>query len=127
MVIPLLCLALLIVSFFAKIPGGVKWAAIVVGVAALQIALALVSFDAPWIGILHGLNAFALAGVAGRAAREASVATGASTPSTRSRLTDPEGAAAGTPAPRRRLRALIATARGARDHRPARAGSGGPA
>ncbi len=28
MLIPLLALVLLIISFFAKIPGGVKWAAI---------------------------------------------------------------------------------------------------
>ena len=31
MIIPLLGLALLVVSFFAKVPGGVKWAAIVLG------------------------------------------------------------------------------------------------
>ena len=74
-VIPLLCLALLVVSFFAGIPGGVKWAAIVLGVAALQIGLAFVSFGvSSWIGVLHGINAFLLAGAAGRAARQAAVA-----------------------------------------------------
>ena len=73
-VIPLLCIALLVVSFFAAIPSGVKWALIVLGVAVLQIALAVVSYSASWIGALHGLNAFALAGVAGRAARLASAA-----------------------------------------------------
>ena len=77
MVIPVLCLALLVVSFFAGIPGGVTWAAIVVGVAALQIVLALFSFEAPWLGIVHGLNAFALAGVAGRAASQAGGGPGA--------------------------------------------------
>lgn len=66
--IPLVALLLLIVSFFAKIPGGVKWAAIVFGVAVLQVLLAFVSFGAPLVGALHGMNALVLAGVAARAA-----------------------------------------------------------
>ena len=37
----------------------------------LQIALAFVSFGAPVVGALHGLNAFALLAVAGMAARRA--------------------------------------------------------
>jgi hypothetical protein len=69
MVIPLLALALLIVSFFAGIAGGVKWAAIVFGLVVLQVLLAIVSFGAPAVGALHGLNAFALAAVAGIAGR----------------------------------------------------------
>ena len=71
MVIPLLALVLLIVSFFAKVDGGVKWALFVVGLVVLQIALAFVGFAAPVVGALHGLNAFALAGVASMAARKA--------------------------------------------------------
>jgi hypothetical protein len=71
MVIPLLALLLLIVSFFAKVDGGVKWALFVVGLVVLQIALAFVAFGAPVVGALHGLNAFALAGVASMAARKA--------------------------------------------------------
>ena len=70
-VIPLLAIIMLIVSFFARIPGGVKWAAIVFGLVVLQFLLALVSFSAPVLGILHGLNAFALAAVAGLAGRNA--------------------------------------------------------
>jgi len=70
-VIPLLGLALLVVSFFAKIPGGVKWAAIVFGVVVLQFVLAIVAFSAPVIGALHGVNALVLAGVADQAARRA--------------------------------------------------------
>jgi hypothetical protein len=69
MVIPAIALLLLIVSFFAKVDGGIKWALYVVGLVALQIALAFVSFGAPVVGLLHGLNAFALAGVASMAAR----------------------------------------------------------
>ncbi|MFG1621424.1 hypothetical protein [Kribbella sp. NPDC049227] len=72
MVIPILALLLLIVSFFAKIQGGIRWALYVVGLVALQIVLAFLSFGvAPVIGTLHGLNAFALAAVAGIAARRA--------------------------------------------------------
>jgi hypothetical protein len=69
MVIPLLALLLLIVSFFARVTGGVKWAGFVFGLVVLQVALAFVSFAAPVVGALHGLNALALLAVAGLAAR----------------------------------------------------------
>jgi len=69
--IPIIALLLLIVSFFAKVDGGVKWALYVVGLVVLQVALAFVSFGAPVVGLLHGLNAFALLAVAGMAARRA--------------------------------------------------------
>lgn len=75
MVIPLLAIVLLIVSFFAGVPGGVKWAAIIFGLVALQIALAFVAFGAaPAVGALHGLNALALLAVAGMAGRRAATA-----------------------------------------------------
>ena len=67
MVMPVLALALLIVSFFAKIPDGVKWAAIVLGLVVLQVVLAIVSFSVSGLGALHGINALILAAVAGRA------------------------------------------------------------
>ncbi|HZX04723.1 hypothetical protein [Kribbella sp.] len=70
-IIPIVALLLLIVSFFAHVQGGVKWALYVVGLLVLQIALAFASFGAPVVGLLHGLNAFALAAVAGLAARRA--------------------------------------------------------
>jgi hypothetical protein len=68
-VIPLLGLVLLIVSFFAAkvVPGAVKWAGIVFGLIVLQVVLAFVAFGAPIVGALHGINALALIGVAGRA------------------------------------------------------------
>jgi hypothetical protein len=72
--IVLITLVLLIVSFFAHIPGGVKWAAITFGVAVLQYALVVVSFPVPVLGMLHGINAFVLAGVASIAMRKARVA-----------------------------------------------------
>jgi heme A synthase len=73
-VIPLLSIILLIVSFFARIPGGVKWALITFGVVVLQILLAILGFGAPVVGLLHGLNAFAVAAVASIAMRKARVA-----------------------------------------------------
>lgn len=73
-IIPLLAIVLLIISFFAGIPGGVTWAAGVFGLVVLQIVLAFAAFPVPVIGILHGLNAFALAGIAGVAGRKAATA-----------------------------------------------------
>lgn len=71
MVIPILVLALLVVSFFAKVRGGVKWAALLVLAVALQITLGFSAFELPALGLLHGINAFViltLAVVATRAA-----------------------------------------------------------
>jgi hypothetical protein len=79
-IIPLLALILLIVAFFARIPGGVKWAAITLGVAILQVALAYISYGVPFIGLLHGLNAFALAAVASVAMRKARLASAPAEP-----------------------------------------------
>jgi Family of unknown function (DUF6220) len=63
-VIAVLGLALLVVSFFAHVPGGVKWAAITFGLIVLQWVLAIGAFDAAIIGILHGVNALAIFAVA---------------------------------------------------------------
>lgn len=68
--IPLVALLLVVVSFFAKVPGGTKWALIVFGVVVVQYALAFLGRIAslPAIGALHGLNALILFGVAVTAA-----------------------------------------------------------
>jgi len=71
MVIPLLALLLLIVSFFAHIDGGIRWALYVVGLVALQIVLAFLSFGVPALGALHGLNALAILAVSFLAYRRA--------------------------------------------------------
>jgi heme A synthase len=71
MVLPVLALAFLILAFFAKVPGGVKWAAIVLGSVILQVVLGYTGFDVPAVGLLHGLNAFALFSLAILAARSA--------------------------------------------------------
>jgi hypothetical protein len=71
MVVPVIALAFLIVAFFAHVPGGVKWAAIVFGSVAVQITVAYAGYDAPVVGLIHGLNAFALFSLAIVAARAA--------------------------------------------------------
>jgi hypothetical protein len=69
-IMPLLGLILLVVSFFAakSVPGARKWAGIVFGLIILQVALALFAFSVPALGALHGINALAVLGTAGRAA-----------------------------------------------------------
>jgi heme A synthase len=64
----LVALALLIVSFFAKIPHGVRWAVIVLACAFVQIALGALSRMLAPIGALHGAVALVLFGVAVTAA-----------------------------------------------------------
>jgi hypothetical protein len=70
-VIPLLALLLLVISFFVKVDGAVKWAGLVVLAVAVQITLAFISFGAPAVGLLHAANAFVIAGAASMAARRA--------------------------------------------------------
>jgi hypothetical protein len=69
MVIPVLGLVLVIVSFLVRrtLPQAPKWAGIVFGLIVLQVVLAFVSFSAPIVGALHGINALAILGTAGRA------------------------------------------------------------
>jgi hypothetical protein len=69
MVIPLLALALLIVSFFTRIPGAARWAGLVLLLVVLQITLGLVGHGIPAVGALHGMNALVLFSVAVVAAR----------------------------------------------------------
>jgi hypothetical protein len=63
-VVPLIALLFLISSFFAKVPGGVKWALIVFGLTVLQVALGLFSHEVAGLGWLHGLNALLVFGTA---------------------------------------------------------------
>ena len=68
----------LIVSFFAKIDGGVKWAGIVFVAVVLQWVFAIIALRAPVVGILHGINAFVIFGTAMTAMQRAKAS--ASTP-----------------------------------------------
>jgi hypothetical protein len=63
-VIPVIALALLIVSFFTKVPGAIKWAVIVFGLVVVQGTLGFLGREFSLVGALHGLNALALFGVA---------------------------------------------------------------
>jgi hypothetical protein len=59
--IPLLGLILLIVAFFAKIPGGVRHGAILFVLILVQaFVLPLLAGGAPFVGMLHGANALAI-------------------------------------------------------------------
>jgi hypothetical protein len=60
MVIPALALIFLIVSFFAKVPGGIMWAALVLAAVVLQVTLGLLGHEAAIWGGLHGINALVL-------------------------------------------------------------------
>jgi hypothetical protein len=63
-VVPGIALLLLIVSFFTKVSGAIKWALIVFALVVVQGQLGFLGHDFPLGGALHGLNALALFGVA---------------------------------------------------------------
>jgi hypothetical protein len=73
MIIPILVLLLLIVSFFAKVPGGVRSAVILLVLVAVQVFLGIFAHDVPYVIVLHVLNAFAIMGVAAMAGRRTMV------------------------------------------------------
>lgn len=74
--IPLVALILLIMSFFAKVPGGVKLAAGIFALIVLQvIVLPMLSREVgSGFGALHGVNALVLMGVALLAGKRAATA-----------------------------------------------------
>ena len=80
--IPIAALLLLIISFFAKVPGGIRWALFLFLTVIVQTLLAGFAHAVPGIGWLHGMVAlvlFGLAVTAGiRAGRKTPVAADAS-------------------------------------------------
>jgi heme A synthase len=58
--IPVIALLLLISSFWAKVPGAVKAAGLVVLLVVLQVTFGILGHDIPLIGAVHGLNALLL-------------------------------------------------------------------
>jgi hypothetical protein len=70
---PLLGLALLIVGYLAKIPGGAKWAGYTLIAILGQVALASLASSGTIVGGLHGANAFAVLWLAICAGRLVSV------------------------------------------------------
>jgi Family of unknown function (DUF6220) len=81
MIIPIVVILLLIVSFFAKVPGGVQKAAILFGLVALQVFLGIFSHEIPGVIVLHVLNAFAILGLAIAAGRSTMVVNETAQPS----------------------------------------------
>jgi hypothetical protein len=79
-VIALLAIALVIVSFFAKFDGAAKWAGFVFLAVLLQWVFAIVAFEAPVAGVLHGLNAIVVFSVALQAGRRVGALPGTTTP-----------------------------------------------
>ncbi len=62
--IPLIALALLVVSFFAKIPGGVRFGVIMFVLIIVQaFVLPILADGAPFVGMLHGANALVILGM----------------------------------------------------------------
>jgi hypothetical protein len=76
MLIPLIAIILLVVSFFAKVPAGVKWAGFILAAVVLQVLLGMFAHGAPALGLLHGINAFVVAGLGVYAGRLASSRAG---------------------------------------------------
>jgi hypothetical protein len=84
MIVPLIAVLLLIASFFAKVPGGVQWAAITLVTVVVQVLLGIFGSSVPVLGILHGVVAIALfvvAVIAGRRAQAGPI--GSETPASR--------------------------------------------
>ncbi len=71
MVFPALCLILLVLSFFAKVPRGVMWAGVTFGLTVVQVLLGEFGRGLPFLGALHGINALLIFGVAVMAAMAA--------------------------------------------------------
>ena len=72
LLIPLVGILLLIVSFFAKVPRGVALAAaIVVSIVVQYLAGTFAEPGMAYLGLVHGLNAFILFGLAVFAAKSA--------------------------------------------------------
>ena len=63
-VVLLFAVALLAVSFGARVQHGVRWAAIPLGLVVVQFFLAYAAYSAAIVGVLHGLNALAIFAVA---------------------------------------------------------------
>jgi hypothetical protein len=75
--IPLFGLLLLLVSFFAKVPRGVTLAVVIVVSIAVQVIAGITADSMPYIGLIHGLNAFILFGASLAAAKAAKSASAA--------------------------------------------------
>jgi amino acid transporter len=60
LLIPILALALVVVSFFARARGARLWALVVFVLVLLQVALGYSVAESAWVGAIHGANALAV-------------------------------------------------------------------
>jgi hypothetical protein len=67
LVIPLLAITLLVLALIGR--AGMKWAAWLLVAVLVQLALGYTSFEIPGLGLLHGINAFVILGLAEMGAR----------------------------------------------------------
>jgi hypothetical protein len=68
LVIPVVALLFVVCALFAKLSGGVKWALITLATVVVQVVLGIAAHSVPALGMLHGIVALALFGVAVTAA-----------------------------------------------------------
>lgn len=71
LVFPLIVIIFLIVSFFAKVRGGIGLAVFILVAVAAQIALGIFAHEIPALGLLHGINALLILGAAVTAGQRA--------------------------------------------------------
>ena len=88
-VIPGLALLLLIISFFTKVRGAIRWAVVVFVLVIVQAQLGGLGHDFPLAGALHGLNALALFGTAIYAGRRLRAVTAAAVQQPEARTATP--------------------------------------
>jgi hypothetical protein len=77
MIVPLIALLLLLSSFFARIPGGVMWAGLVLLTVVVQVLLGIFGHGLPALGLLHGAVALVLFSLAVVTARRVDASVGA--------------------------------------------------
>jgi len=73
MVIPVLSLALLVVALIAR--AGIMWSVWLLVAVLVQVFLGYSSFDLPGLGLIHGINAFVVLGLAEIGARAVGAGT----------------------------------------------------
>jgi hypothetical protein len=88
-VVPGIALLLVIVSFFTKVRGAIKWAAIVFALVVAQGQIGLLGHEFPLAGALHGLNALVLFGLALYTGRRLRVATRTDVPAPEEQVATP--------------------------------------
>ncbi|MGN9846226.1 hypothetical protein ACTMTI_49745 [Nonomuraea sp. H19] len=78
--IPVIALLLLISSFWAKVPGAVKAAGLVLLLVVLQVTFGIIGHSIPLVGAVHGLNALLLFTAALYAARRGAAVQSSAAP-----------------------------------------------